>query len=120
MRRILGLLLLSQAVVGFLPPSCPLSSNTNTPTHPSSSNSKKSTCRWVLGGSGGEFDLLKGSKPSGKADPAPGEFDLLGNIAGAEGAAVIKEVCVCVGVCGLGERAFSRRIDWLRRGEIYK
>ncbi len=90
MRRILGLLLLSQVAVGFLPPSC----------HPPAvgSTSSSSTCARararlgplsVLGGGGGEYDLL-GGKSAGPKDPALGEYDLLGGKAQAE-SAVIKE-----------------------------
>jgi len=60
----------------------------------------------VLGGGGGEYDLLKGSGGASKVskDPAPAEFDLLGGKA-QEDAAVIKEVRCAV--CG-GSVARSR------------
>ena len=90
MRRVLGLLLLSQAVVGFLP-RCPVPAANARPASLSTAASIEPLS--ALGGGGGEYDLLKGSSSTSKVsnDPAPGEFDLLGGNA-QEDAAVIKEV----------------------------
>lgn len=92
MRRILGLLLLSQATVAFLP-RCPVPAAT--PNAQLASTAARLEPLSALGG-GGEYDLFKGSGGVSKVskDPAPGEFDLLGGKA-QEDAVVIKEVrCV--------------------------
>jgi len=88
MWRVLGLLLLSQAVVGFLP-RCPvLAANARL----ASSSTAASLGPLSASGGGGEYDLLKSSSSVSKVsnDPAPGEFDLLGG--NAQEDAVIKEV----------------------------
>lgn len=99
MRRILGFLLLSQAAVAFLP-HCPLPAATPNARQAPVSTAARLGPLSVLGGGGGEYDLLKGSGGVSKVskDPAPGEFDLLGGKA-QEDAAVIKEVrCVRIRV----------------------
>jgi len=105
MRRILGLLLLSQVVVGFLP-RCPVpAASPNARLASVVSTATRLEPLSALGGGGGEFDLLKGSGSVSKVskDPAPGEFDLLGGKA-QEDAAVIKEVrCVRIRSMRCGE-----------------